>query len=87
MIATIPIVLGVVAYVLFNAQGGFGGGHGNFDRAIAILGLPSTIVTTLGPVGSDLATFVILPAVLNAVLWYVVAYTVLRTRARTPRPN
>ena len=39
VLLTITLVA-IIASVLFLWQGGFGGGHGGFDRAIFIMGLP-----------------------------------------------
>jgi hypothetical protein len=33
-------VLAAISTVLFLKQGGFGGGHGDFDKALFIIGLP-----------------------------------------------
>jgi hypothetical protein len=38
------LLAGATAAVLFVVQGGFGGGHGRFDQAIAILGFPWTLI-------------------------------------------
>jgi len=38
------ILAGATSTLLFLIQGGFGGGHGRFDCAIAILGLPWILV-------------------------------------------
>jgi len=83
-IRAIPIALGVVAGALFLLQGGFGGGHGDFDRAIGLLGLPGILVTTLLPVWpGDFLAVVLLPAITNFAVWFGV--TQLVRRARTPR--
>jgi hypothetical protein len=67
----IPIALGVVAGVLFLLQGGFGGGHGDYDRTIGLLAMPCILVTALFPVWpGDFLGAVLLPAIMNFGVWY-----------------
>lgn len=73
-----PLVEGLVASVLFFIQGGFGGGHGKFDSLIVILGLPTVLMTEAAPlprfiVGRDILFIVWLPALMNALLFFLVA--------------
>ncbi len=69
----VPISAAVLAATLFFVQGGFGGGHGRFDQALGILGLPGILLTT-GVAQSahlqvnDLVAIVLLPASLNMLL-------------------
>lgn len=82
-ILILPVVLALSALLLFVSQGGFGGGHGSFDRAIWILGLPGILATTSLPVWpGDFLALVLLPALLNLVLWIaVVAFVRAHLRA------
>jgi len=76
-LALLPIVSALVATSLFLSQGGFGGGHGRFDRTIGVLGLPAIVVMDAtwlpGPLqDNDLVLDIWLPAVLNVALWLAV---------------
>jgi hypothetical protein len=78
---TIPIALGVVAAGLFLLQGGFGGGHGDFDRAIGLLGIPGIFVTAFLPVWpSDFLGAVLFPAIVNFGVWFGVMRLVRRAQ-------
>lgn len=64
-----------VAMVLFAINGGFGGGHGSFDLAIFVLGLPGVFGALVLPtVASDFLTFVVVPAAINTGLWFAAAH-------------
>ena len=39
------ILAGAASTLLFLIQGGFGGGHGRFDRTIVVLGLPWILIS------------------------------------------
>jgi hypothetical protein len=83
-VRAIPIALGVVAGALFLLQGGFGGGHGDFDPAIGLLGLPGILVTAYFQAWpNDFLGAVLLPAIMNFVAWFGVIQLV--RRVRTPR--
>ena len=84
--ALIPIISAAIASILFYAQGGFGGGHGDFDQTIFFLGVPGTFLTSFVPSVNDLTTFVLLPTVINCTVWFLVAYSILGFRRRQP-PN
>ncbi|MBX7104029.1 MAG: hypothetical protein K1X57_08100 [Gemmataceae bacterium] len=77
--AAIPIACGAAASLLFACQGGFGGGHGRYDRAIGLLGLPAFLALDRIPVPaafeqSDLWLVIWLPAIINFVaLWGPIA--------------
>lgn len=81
----IPIVAAVVATVLLVAQGGFGAGHGAFDRAIWILGLPASLLLEWVPAPRvverhDLLLMVWWPAIANVLLWAGVVEVLMRLR-------
>jgi hypothetical protein len=73
LIATLLVVVLVLfaaSSILFAAQGGFGRGHGRFDRALFVLGLPWMAVLVLIPWTEslwlgDYAMIVLLPLVCN----------------------
>lgn len=71
----LPIVAGAISSVLYLAQGGFAGGHARFDSVIVLLGLPSILLLDLLlPVSinwPDILLIVLLPALMNALLFYV----------------
>ena len=69
-----------VSFALFAMQGGFGGGHGDFDTAIFVLGLPGSAITPYFG-ASDVLAFLFLPAIANALIWYSATRLVLRLRA------
>jgi hypothetical protein len=71
----LPIVTAVVAAILFLIQGGFGGGHGNFDAAIGVLLLPSILLVMHLRFTDDTPDIfiVLLPAALNLMLWVAIA--------------
>jgi hypothetical protein len=63
----IVLTIGAVSASCFLAQGGFGGGHGNFDRVIFVLSLPWSLIPWPDFVmTSDIVWLVVLPVVLNA---------------------
>ena len=81
----IPIIAAVVATVLLVAQGGFGAGHGAFDRAIWILGLPASLLVEWVPAPRvverhDLLLMVWWPAIWNVLLWAGVVEVLMRLR-------
>ena len=70
----IPIAAATLASGPFFLQGGFGGGHGRFDGAIALLGLPSVLLIEAVPLPhllekSDLIHVIWVPAAVNCILW------------------
>ena len=71
-----PISAGILAAMLYFKQGGFGGGHGSLDGAIALLCLPSILlvakVSSIGmlpPILPDFVVIVVIPMVLNVAFW------------------
>jgi hypothetical protein len=72
---SVPIIEGVTAGILFAFQDGFGGGHGDLDFAIGILLLPSILfVMALSlPEHTPDIFIVLLPALLNTILWTGIA--------------
>ena len=78
--ALVVVVLALFAAssILFAVQGGFGGGHGRFDQALFLLGLPSSLIVVSAPWTEslwlgDYVMIVLLPLVCNLavvlVLW------------------
>ena len=68
--------------IVFLTQGGFGGGHGDFDFLIGILGLPSILVMEILPLPdlvlkNDISLVVWLPAILNALLFSLATGAIL----------
>ncbi len=56
----------VASTALFLSQGGFGGGHGRFDKVIVILGLPWVLIPWPDVfLRSDYLSFIFLPLVMN----------------------
>jgi hypothetical protein len=79
----IPVLAGVIATALFVAQGGFGGGHGDLDRVIWVLGLPGVLLAGWAPASlarHDLLLLVWWPALWNVLLWGAIARVVPRLR-------
>jgi hypothetical protein len=75
LLLLLPAFAAVAALVLFVAQRGFGGGHGDFDPAIGLLGLPSILFVAHLPIhGPDMLLIVLLPAALNLVVWAIVIF-------------
>jgi hypothetical protein len=79
-ILLIPIVCAVFATLLFFAQGGVGGGHGDFDFLIFALGFPATLFAEFWAIGpaalsrSYLAIIIWIPAVVNLLaVWLPIA--------------
>lgn len=72
-----------MSLTLFLLDGGFAGGHGRFDLAIGLIAMPWILLESALPdamISSDLATFIIIPFVLNlGVLCIVVKF--LRSRS------
>jgi hypothetical protein len=66
----VVLIAFAVSCILFKANGGFGGGHGDHDPAIFLLSLPwslgiSALPETVAIHLSDRSIFVISPAALN----------------------
>jgi len=73
LLLLIPTLASVIAVVLFVAQRGFGGGHGDFDRAIGLLGMPSILLLEHVPIHApDILLIVLFPAILNFIIWSLV---------------
>ncbi len=59
----------VLASALFLLQGGFGGGHGRWDRALGVLGLPWALIPWPHLVyTSDYLWLVLVPFAMNSVV-------------------
>jgi hypothetical protein len=72
------IAIAAMSSLLFLKQGGFGGGHGNFDSALLILGLPWAWVPWPEPlIKYDFVWLIGLPFALNVVSVLVIT-TVIR---------
>jgi hypothetical protein len=72
----VPIAAGMVATILFLAQGGFGGGHGRYDGAIIALTLPTVLLFAIVPLPSwisqyDYLAIIALPMLANIGLVWV----------------
>ena len=83
----VPLVAAALATVLFALQHGFGGGHGAFDQTIGLLALPGILLIDQLPLPNttpDFLLVVLLPAVLNALLWLGLALTLRRLLPGTP---
>ena len=76
----LPAVFAILATILLFWQGGFGGGHGDLDPAIALLAMPAIFFLAAGfptPrfMESSLLVVVWYPALLNSlVFWTPLAY-------------
>ncbi|WP_406694211.1 hypothetical protein V5E97_24395 [Singulisphaera sp. Ch08] len=72
----VPVGCALIATALFFSQGGFGGGHGDADFAIGVLGLPSVALLERGlPIphileSSDLLMIIWYPALLNSLFFW-----------------
>jgi hypothetical protein len=72
----IVVIVAVVSSLVFLSQGGFGGGHGKFDRLIYMLGLPWDWVLSHAPLPQwskwlleyDLVWLVVVPFMINICL-------------------
>jgi hypothetical protein len=67
LLCFLVLLAGVTAALLFFVQGGYGGGHGRFDRAIGLLGFPWVLIPwpdTFFKV--DFVALVLLPFIINA---------------------
>jgi len=77
----VPVAAAVLAAVLFFAQGGFGAGHGDFDEAIGILGLPGILVPPPEPIAAnDFLLVIAWPALWNVPLWAVMGIALRKKR-------
>ena len=74
----------VISSALFAAQGGFGGGHGRFDGALFVLGLPWVLIPWPESMAwSDYLRLVALPFGFNVCT--VLGLRFLLTRERAPK--
>lgn len=81
----VVVVLALTSSALFWGQGGFGGGHGNFDKPVFILGLPWTLVPW--PeflIKHDFVWLIGLPFALNVLSVFVIT-TAIRGYRRAAR--
>jgi hypothetical protein len=79
----VPLALGAIATILFFSQGGFGGGHSDFDGVIVTLMLPGVLLLSFIPLPGpvlhyDYLPIIALPTVVNMMLAWAVARIVLR---------
>jgi hypothetical protein len=86
----IPLICGLFSTIVFYTQGGFGGGHGDFDFLIGILGLPSILLMETVPLPAlvlknDILLVVWLPAILNALLFSLASGAILTFSDRIRR--
>jgi hypothetical protein len=82
----IPVLAAMIATGLFVAQGGFGGGHGDLDRMIWVLGFPGMVLAGWAPASlasHDLLLLVWWPALWNVLLWAAIASVISRFRRGT----
>lgn len=85
-------LVAAVAAALFFLQGGFGGGHGRFDRAIFIMGLPWAVMPWPDSViRYDFVWLLVLPFILNlaSVLLIGTAIRIARAEGKPvdPKPS
>jgi hypothetical protein len=72
--ALVPLAEAAIASATFFAPGGFGEGHGDFDPAIGLLGLPVLLFVDVVPIPAllkrhDLLFVIWWPAAWNTLLW------------------
>jgi len=81
---SVVLAVSVLSSILFLAQGGFGRGHGRFDQAIGLLGLPWLLIFVVDSWPEslwlgDYVMIVLLPLALNLCV-VLVLHLVLRRR-------
>jgi hypothetical protein len=78
ILLSVPIIEAITAAILFACQGGFGGGHGDLDFAIGVLLLPSVFFIMALPIPENTPDIfiILLPALLNTILWGGIALVV-----------
>jgi len=73
--------IAAISFVLFWKQGGFGGGHGDFDNVIFVLGLPWAGISWPELLAKhDFAWLIGLPFTLNVTLVLLIAVAIRRMR-------
>src|SRR5436190_5410580 len=85
-LALVPLAAAGLATLLFFSQGGFGGGHGDLDPLIGILGLPSLLLLDFVPLpslveGHDLLLIIWWPALGNVILWAGIGAVISKIRS------
>jgi hypothetical protein len=86
-VLTAITLIAVTASVLYSIQGGFGAGHGDFDKALLILGLPWTFVPWPAfIIKHDVVWLVGLPFIMNIAVALVVV-AVVRMAGRASKPS
>ena len=85
-IAMLPALAGLLAVILYQMQGGLGGGSARFDRAIPLLELPSSLALLFVDPPElleryPLVIYLLLPTAVNVLLCLLVARGV-RARKR-----
>ena len=77
------VAIAITSSVLFLRQGGFGGGHGDFDKAIFFLGFPWVCLSW--PhflVKHDFVWLIVLPCTLNSITVLVLAGVIRALRRK-----
>jgi hypothetical protein len=69
ILRVVPFVIALVAFAIYFGQGGFGGGHGKFDRILSVLGFPWIFI----PYGrfifpADFIWLILIPLVFNSLV-------------------
>ena len=94
-ILLVPIYCALLSTLLYFAQGGFGGGHGQFDFVIYCLGLPAVIygdrlidmLPSTSP-GDDLINIIWLPAAANLItIWLPIFLVASMLRKKKSNPT
>jgi hypothetical protein len=85
LMSSLPVVGGGVASILFLAQGGFGGGHGNYDGLIIVLCLPSVLMSeAIAPLlpkfirSHDFFLIIVFPTLINILLFRLAARALVK---------
>jgi len=71
----VPLALGLPSTLIYFGQGGFGGGHGSYDRLLFALGLPWCLLPLPGLFhSSDLIWLIAVPFVINSMIFSLLAF-------------
>lgn len=87
-IALVPGLAGLLAVLLYQVQGGLGGGHARFDRAIPLLELPSSLVLLFVEPPElleryPLTIYLLLPTAINVLIWLLTARAITARKGAT----
>jgi hypothetical protein len=87
IVLTAITLIAATASILYSIQGGFGAGHGNFDKMLLILGFPWAFFPWPAVIlKHDFVWLIGMPFIMNVVVMFVIV-AVVRSLGRASRAD